>query len=249
MAQLFRILDLQMGPRENECMNRYWFYNPTSETLSITNLANTFFDQHVEIMRLVQSVEWEHVAVFAENVLAAGQSILLNTTGATGVVNEDPTPASNAWSYAMKPIGPILKRGGKRIPGVSEGWTDDEVVTPGNQETAVNAMAAAFEAPLSVGGTLVEPAIVRPDDPVDPTAWIVSVVAGAVFRQIGTQVSRKLSRGGGSSLSGIVPFTTGTATPIDRTGFLETNIPAEIATILATRGTVASPSEYTVPML
>lgn len=243
MPQLFRILDLTLGPRQNECMNRYYFDNPTTEVLTAAQVAQAFLEQHVEAVRFVQSTEWTHTAVFVENVLNAAQSALYTITGGGGAISSDPTPASNAWSYAMKPVGPEIKRGAKRIPGVAESWTDDEVVTSGAPGAAVKALASFFLAPLLVNATTINPVIVRPNLPVNPTQWIVSVVAGAIFRQIGTQVSRKLSRGGGNSSSGLIGYTTGAYTAIDRTGFVEANIEAELATLLATRPAPVTPYE------
>jgi len=61
-----------------------------------------------------------------------------------------------------------------------------------------------------VGGNVVSMAVARPiGNP--PTTYLVSPLAGGIYRQVGSQVSRKLSRGGGTSLSGLVPHSRATA--------------------------------------
>lgn len=192
MAQLFRILDLQNGPGGNGALNRYWFDNPTATDLTLLDVASEFADQHVDIIRLLQSLDWSHVAILIEEVLT-GATALFNLIGYVGQRNSSTVPASNAWSYNTKPAGPILKRGGKRIVGVSEGDSEDDEATS-TMEQILNAITPAFYAPLPVNGVAVKPAIVRPvGNPV--TSYIVSPVNSAIYRSIGTQVTRKLGRG------------------------------------------------------
>lgn len=192
MAQLFRIQDLQNGPKGNGALNRYWFDNPTSTDLTLLDVASEFADQHVDIIRLLQSVDWDHVAILIEEVLT-GATALFNLIGYIGQRNSTTIPASNAWSYNTKPAGPTLKRGGKRIVGVSEQDSEDDEATVG-MEQILNAVTPAFYAPLPVGGVALKPAIVRPvGNPV--TSYIVSPVNSAIYRGIGTQVTRKLGRG------------------------------------------------------
>jgi len=247
MPQLFRIVDLQIGPRENQCMNRYWLDNETATDLDAVDVGNEFFDQHIDLVRLVQSSEWQHSAVFVEDVLEPSNSVLITVVQGGGAINSDPVPASNAWSYALKPIGPVIKRGGKRIPGVSDAWADDEVVGSGTPTAAVEGLAASFFLPILVGAVELNPAVVRPIPLVNPTEYLVSVLAGAIYRQIGTQVSRLLSRGGGTNVSSLVPFQTANKTATDYSGYVETNAPTDIANAIATRPS-ATPYEVTRPI-
>jgi len=193
MAQLFRILDLQNGPKGNGVLNRYWFDNPTGADLDLMDVAAEFADQHVDLVSLIQSSDWSHVAILIEDVLT-GLTALFNLIGYIGQRANSTTPASNAWSYNTKPAGPTLKRGGKRIVGVGEGDSEDDEATAGMAQI-LNAIVPIFYAPLLVDGVPIKPSIVRPiGNPV--TSYLVSPVTSAIFRGIGTQVTRKLGRGG-----------------------------------------------------
>lgn len=206
MPQLFRILDLQTGPKENEAMNRYHYDNPAATVMTAVEVATAFLGQVVDFLRLVQSSEWTHTALFVEDLLEPSNSVLATISGGGGNVAADASVAFSAWSYAFKPVGPTLKRGGKRIPGIAETWTDDDVVAAGGPEAAIEALAALFGAPIITGSGELNPAVVRPVPVVDPNSYIVSVILGSVYRQIGSQVSRKLSQGGGTSFSSLVPY-------------------------------------------
>lgn len=203
MAQTFKVLDLQVGPRGNEAMNRYWLDNPGGFSLPLLDVATAFAQDHLNIVRIVQSSEWEHVALFIEEVLT-GVSLLVNLTGFVGERAGDTLPASNAFSFPLKPIGPVIKRGGKRVPGVREADTEDELVENAGMLGLLDGVALSMYLPIDVGGNPVDMAVVRPIGS-PPTSYLVSVLNGAIYRQVGTQVSRKLSRGGGTSLSGLVP--------------------------------------------
>lgn len=236
MTQLFRIVDIQVGPQNNECMNRYWFDNPGETTLTSEDVATGFIYQLMDPVRLVQSSLWDHQGVFVEDVQQPSNNTLATVILGNGVLGGDVTPASNAWSYAMKPSGPIITRGGKRIPGVTEGWTDNEMVLAGVPAEAVSILGGFFKGFLTIGETPIYPCIVRPESPVNPTAWLVSYVVGAIYRQIGTQVTRKLSRGGGTSLGSLVAYNLVEVEAPDRDGFAEIDIVDELELKLADLG-------------
>lgn len=201
MAQLFRVIDLQNGPKGNGAINRYWFDNPSSTDVSLAAVAQEVADWHIDLVRLVQSVDWSHVALLVENVLN-GATALFTLIGYIGQRNNSTTPASNAWSFNTKPAGPEIKRGGKRIVGVGEGDSEDDEATSG-MLTILSNLAPIFYAPLPVGSVNLKPAIVRPiGNPV--TSYLVSPITSAIYRGIGTQVTRKLGRGGTATSANFV---------------------------------------------
>lgn len=219
MAQLFKIQDVQSGPGENGAMNRYWFDNPTSTNLSLLDVATAFADQHIEIIRFIQSQDWEHVVVLIENVLN-GATALYNLIGYFGTRASESTPASNAWTFPIKPIGPTLKRGGKRIVGVGEGDSSNDVPTSG-MNTLLDIASLAFFAPLNVNGVTVNQAIVRPVG-TPPTSYLVSNAVSSLSRGIGTQVTRKLGRGGVTTSLNFVAHQQATSTaPTSFTGVVD----------------------------
>jgi hypothetical protein len=245
MAQLIKVTDLQVGPRENQAMNRYWLNQPAGFSLSLQDIGAAFASQHIDLVRIVQAVEWEHIALFLEDVLT-GTSLLLDLIGFIGQRSGDTTPASNAYSFPLKPIGPTIKRGGKRLPGVADNDANDEVVDNAGMLGLLGGVALGMWLPLDVGGNPVEMAVVRPVGS-PPTSYIVSPLVGAIYRQIGTQVSRKLSRGGGTSFSSLVPQAREDfVTEADFDGFLEPDYQEYIdAVILARQGLEYSPAEVT----
>jgi hypothetical protein len=244
MPQLFRILDFQYAPRQNEVMNRYWF-DTADDGINAVDVALAFGEQFVDLVRLIQSEEYEHIAIFVEDVLQPSNSALVTVLNGEGSVSGDAGTAFSAWSFPMKPIGPVIKRGGKRIPGVAELWSDDDVVLPGTPSAIVEAFAAVLLAPLQVSGSDLFPAIVRAIGEGAPSEYLVSLVVGAIFRQIGSQVSRKLSRGGGSSLSGMIGFQLDEFTAADYTSLLEADYVEAIETALIGRVPATTPYEVT----
>lgn len=192
MAQLFKIQDIQSGPSENSAMNVYWLDNPTGTNKTLEAVGNSFADQMVDLMRQVQSVNWEHIALLIEDVLTGTQA-LFNLFDYVGTRNSETTPASNAWSYSIKPQGPTIKRGGKRLVGVAEGDSAQDVAY-GGMPTLLAALTPGFYVPILVGGINMNLATVRAvGNPV--SSYIVSPNTAAIYRGIGTQVTRKLGRG------------------------------------------------------
>lgn len=211
MPQLFHVQAIQEGPASNGAMNRYWYDNATFDDLDPDEVGVAVAQQHLDIVRLIQSSDWEHIAVLVTEVLS-GVSALVNLIGYLGGRSTSTTPAANAWSYPLKPIGPTIKRGAKRIVGVGEADSEDDVATT-TMAAILNALTPTFYLPIDVGGTVIKPAIVRPQG-TPPTSWLVSTIQGGLYRRIGTQVSRRLGRGGNSTSFSFVPgkVTTSTAT-------------------------------------
>jgi hypothetical protein len=213
--------------------------------MDVVDVAWAFTDQHVELVRACQSSEYEHTAVYVENVLNPIENVLADLIGYVGGRTGDPVPAFAQFSFPMRPTGPLLKRGGKRISGIRDVDQDDEIAS-GSISGILNAIAAGMVLPLNVDGSPLYHAVVRPiGNPV--TSYVVSYVIGALFRQIGSQVSRKLSKGGGTGLGGLVPsLTTTRDTPISMTGFVDAeDWLEEMDTILSLRGSLGAtpPSE------
>jgi len=192
MAQLFKIQDIQEGPGSNSAMNVYWLDNPSGTDKTLEAVGQSFADQMVDLVRQVQSTDWSHVALLIENVLTGAQALftLFDYAGTRG---GSTIPASNAFSFSVKPQGPTIKRGGKRLVGIAETDSEDDVVN-GAMVTLIQAIAPGFYVPLLVGSLNMYLSPVRAiGNPV--TSYVVSPNASAIYRSIGTQVSRKLGRG------------------------------------------------------
>lgn len=205
MAQLFKIHDIQSGPSENGAMNVYWLDNPSATNKPLQAVGASFADNMVDIVRVIQNQDWEHIALLVTEVLSGVQA-LFNLFGFVGARGDESTPASNAWSYSIKPTGPTLKRGGKRLVGVGEvDHTSDVATTAASAILA--ALTPAFYVPIPVDGINMRLATVREvGSPV--TSYIVSPNQAAIYRSIGTQVTRKLGRGGVATSSRFNPHET-----------------------------------------
>lgn len=234
MTSLFKVQDIQQGPRANQAMNRYWYDSGEVPLVDAIEFGIALAEQITDFIRLIQSDEWEHVFLFLEDVLNPANTALIGLSGFVGTVNGDPTPASNAWSFPLKPTGPIIKRGRKSVPGVPETWTDDELPSTSAVEAILDAASQLFTAAVLVDADVMNPVVVREPDPQEPGPYIVSPIIGSVFRQIGTQVSRKLSRGGGTGVGSLVPYGTGTADGSDFSSLVETSYAETINTHVAT---------------
>ena len=245
MAQLFYIADLQEGPSSNQAMNRYWYLNPDT-AVAAEDVGAAFANSMMELVRIVQSSAWKHNALYVNDVLNPGNSALITLIGWTGGRGPDSTPASNSWSFPMKPFGPTIKRGGKRIPGVAESDTNQEVYDNAVILGLLTAVALGLALNIPVDTADLVPVIVR--ELANGTDWLVSAVTGAVFRQIGTQVSRKLSRGGGTSVGSLVAHSFGTETATDISAFsdaqLQTRADDVNTNILSTTGNFATESTF-----
>jgi len=213
MSQLFHVQDIQSGPAENGALNQYWIDNPSATDLDPEDVGVAFAQQHLDVVRLVQNQDWEHIAVLITEVLS-GITALVNLVGFVGARGESTTPASNTWSFPLKPIGPTIKRGAKRLVGVGEADSEDDLATT-TAAAILSAITPTFYLPFEVGSTNVKFAIVRPNG-TPPTSYLVSTVQGAIYRRIGTQVTRRLGRGGNSTSFSFVP---GVVTSVTATSY------------------------------
>jgi len=193
MSSLFRVEHLQQGASDQDCMNRYWYYNPGSATVTAAGVGLAFGNTLGAALKAIQSVEWTQAAVAVTEVLSGVDTALITLVNGAGIQSGDCRASYDTFSYYVKPVGPILKRGGKRIGGIPEGQCDDDEANTDFVDNLA-AFAAILNAALVVSGTDVFPAIVRGSS---EAGWIISPLVAALYRQLSTCRSRLLSRSGG----------------------------------------------------
>lgn len=243
MAKLFRVEHLMQGASSQDCMNRYWYNHNGNEDITAEQVAEKFAESIGVAFKAMSSLEWVQTAVFVAEVLAGADAHLLQLTNGQGIQGGDAAASFNTFSFFMKPVGPTIKRGGKRIGGVAEPATDDDLAA-----TTWGAILAAFAELLVLGleteeGISVNPAIVRETD----TSWIVSELVGASYRQVSTMRSRLLSRsGGGTALIARAP---GSVATLAYGSLATVTTDAEVATFIeglqADMLANTSPGEFT----
>lgn len=196
MASLFRIKLFQTGARDQPLLNRFWYYTPSGVAIPTTDVASTFANWVCAGLKLIQSQEFVQVAVEVVEVLEPGLPFLANLTNGAGNQSGDGRASYDTWSFFLKPTGPILKRGGKRIAGVAENQADDDVANTDFVDNLV-AFATLLASGLTTeAGPVIVPAIVRET----ATTYLISQVYAGIYRQLSTQRSRLLSQASGGGL-------------------------------------------------
>lgn len=203
MAQIFQVNDLQVGPRDNQVMNRYFLWNPDAINKTAQQVATAYWVDHGDLVRFIQGNEYRHVAIGVQELVTGNDSFLLTLLNASGLRVGDSMTAFSAYSFPCRATGPTVKKGGKRIPGIREVDSNDDVVEDTGLLALLAGIALSLFLPFDVAGTPFYNAAVR-YIPVNNSAIVAPIIA-AIYRQVGSQVSRKLSRGGGTSLGSFVP--------------------------------------------
>jgi len=239
MASLFRIEHLQKGARDQDLLNRYWYYTPSGTTIPALNMAVGFMDTVGTGLKAIQNQEFSQVAVACTEVLAGANDALLTVVDGDGNQSGDGRASYDSYSFYMKPTGPIIKRGGKRIAGVAETRADDDVANADWDDDLALFATMLASGILLDGSIAIIPAIVRKT----ATSWIISQVFTALYRQLSTCRSRLLSRsGGGTGLQSLAYLTTDDYTmPSQST----TESPSDTGTFLtALLGGMIAPAVY-----
>lgn len=204
MTQLFLLQDLQRNDTDvNTFLNRYWFYNDKEEDITSTELLTAYADTFLPVVRATQSTEVRHTALYCKEVLDGVDEVLGTLTGATGGRTADALPDFTQYSFYLKGAGPNIKRGGKRISGVSEDDQNNNVVLGAGIIALLASLAGTYLTGLPVGEIFATHVITRfiPGLP----SFLISPIVGAVYRRISTQRSRLA--GATQAGSGFIGFT------------------------------------------
>ncbi len=225
MAQLFKLYDVQQYDSSELGLNRYWFWNPSATEVSAQAVGEAFVNDWLDTIRGIQSQWVDHLDIGVEEVIEGVDTALVNVLSGVGSRGGNSQPSFTQFSFYLRPVGPVIKRGGKRYMGVSEDDTNNNVATGtiGNQLENVRQLLMTG---LQAGTVDLVHAVVRRFLSGGSVFYRVSPVVGAAYRAISTQRSRLAGNG---TLS--IPFfglSESTLTATDLSAWTSTNFDAEI---------------------
>lgn len=180
-----------------EGLNRF-YYLASDAALDLLELAAGLAVTLVDVLRDITSHETKFKSIHVEDVID-GRAAALDLENVSGRVGGDSQPSFVSWTYHLVPsIVSVIKRGRKAFVGVAEDWTDDN--TPNNLYMPDLAELASYLYTTIVGdGWSLLPALAKYLSDGDKEYWYLVTLAGALFRHISTQNSRKFFRGSGSA--------------------------------------------------
>jgi hypothetical protein len=158
VAQIVEIIDVQLLNGQ-ECLSRF-HYLDVSGALDPALLVSAYVDDVIPLAQAFQSAVTSHVAIRHRVVYPTAS--LVQETAITPVkigLNAD-TPGQDYASWSVKfgigdttyltgGIPPHIRKGGKHLPGVTIGYTDEEPLAGGGVATAVAAWFPVAKAPVA----------------------------------------------------------------------------------------------------
>ncbi len=175
-----------------ECINTYFYSDDeTGPAVGLANIATQF---NADVLREVEGVQSDQITGIDLRVRKLGGTIeeIVDITGQTGERMGNPSPSFNAWGFSLFRTSIDVRNGAKRIAGLSETDTDSNEPT-GAMLSLLNDLALVLAAKLILGNSAeLSPVIFRRGSFLDPD-WIGTLIAGAAFRKLTSQVSRKLT--------------------------------------------------------
>lgn len=191
-----------------ESVNVFHYQQVTvaGSNLGSTDLLTAFQTQVINAIHAIQSAEVSTVQIAAENVVPGVDNAYANfTPGAEpGDISGDCLPPFVCWAYQLTRTSSAVKNGAKRFMGVPETDQDDgnPVLSNQAQRSALQSVLAGNIGVLGTTGTF-QPVIYRvgrdaktiPAKTIPALAPQAFSIAGAPFKGISSQVSRKFGRG------------------------------------------------------
>ncbi len=175
-----------------ECINTYYYSDDeTGPAVGIAAIATQF---NADVLREVEDVQSDEVVGIDLRVRKIGGTVeeLVDISTQFGTRMGNPSPSFNAWGFSFFRTSIDVRNGAKRIAGLSETDTDQNEPTAAMLALLAD-LALVFAAKLILGNAAeLSPVIFRRGSFVDPD-WIGTLIAGAAFRKLTSQVSRKLT--------------------------------------------------------
>lgn len=131
-----------------EAIENVYFYNHSAGTGDATDLGNDWIDQILPLVLDIQNENMHTVGVDITNLGDLGDFDSLVATG-VGISTGAMLPSFNGISFTMKPDTRAVRKGGKRIAGMSEASQTNGII----DDTALEARIETYR--LALGANLV----------------------------------------------------------------------------------------------
>ncbi|MDE8535455.1 hypothetical protein PZC41_14195 [Staphylococcus aureus] len=120
-------------------------------------LLAEFEEQKIPAFTAVHSTDVSYVSLRCRSLFDASKSAVKLLTGGGGLSSQidQVLPAFATMSFTLNPAEPIVRKGAKRVAGVLESVQADGILTDASYLVVLNALAEAFETPIT-GGLIIQ---------------------------------------------------------------------------------------------
>ena len=167
----------------------YYKDDETGPAVGLSAVTTAFNDLVLPAVFDIQSFEVEGVDL-RTRLLGGGVEDVISLAGQFGARVGDAQPSFNAYGFKLIRTNINIRNGSKRFAGVAEADTDGNNPTPEMDGILADVATALAETLILTNSAELTPVIFRQDSFIDPD-WFGSIVAGASFQKLTSQVSRK----------------------------------------------------------